>query len=228
MKSASKAETYSFIQNSPFSIGESDLVAYLDESRLDPRLMEVCVEFIRDFWYILDPKLLNRKAKASQFPFMIKAAAILVLSYCGPESGQAAVQFTRWMKEAITGIKDPAPQFLYVGVIPIGSKMATRTLHEAIPELLNHNLVEAHLPFNKGIPKDIKDEAWARSRFGIEALKAHYASQVKSLKVNHSNSSIEKITGANRMFVSKILNNKLNGISLEYLMKAAEAAQSIS
>lgn len=217
-----RSEIYNEIQYSPFNVGESDLVRFLDLSRLDPRLMEICTEFVRDFWYNLDPVILNKKAKASKYPFMVKAAIVMVWSYCSADD-ELKSKFSVWMNKAMVGIKDPAPQLLYIGVVPVGSKMASRAVTEAIPALLSHNLVENHIPFNKGMAKDLKTETWAKSKYGIDAMKASYAKHIKHLKViKLSNEQIMKATGINRAFLSKIINNKLNGISLDYLIRSTE------
>lgn len=223
-----KSQIYTQLQGLPFSVGEKDLVQYLDLARLDPRLMEVCTEFLRDFWYLLDPALLNKRAKSARHPFMIKAALVLIHHYCSSENEHSKEDFTKWMSTVLRGLKDPPPQLLYVGTIPIASKLMTRTLEQALPELLKHNLIEKDLPFNKGQPKSIKDKLWAQQRYPLELMKADCAAKIKQLKTRHlKNDSIIQSTGVNRLFLSKILNNKLEGISLEYLLRTSQKAETL-
>ena len=77
------------------------------------------------------------------------------------------------------------------------------------------------MPFNKGqvgalrtsenLPKNRLDE--------IDLLKLKYCKKIKNIKVANklSNDEICNLTGINRVFLSKILNNKTSGISVEYL-----------
>ena len=79
------------------------------------------------------------------------------------------------------------PQLMYIGILPIGSKALQNEVKEALPSLLRHNIILKDLPFNKGLPGNLKNEA------------------------------LMQASGINRVFLSKILNNKFENISVEYL-----------
>lgn len=220
----SRGNLYNTIQTHPLSLSERDVVQALDRSRIDPRLMEVITEFLRDFWWLQNPALLNKSSKKAKYPFMITAAVSVILDYC-KMSETNRNSFLKWVQLALRGIKDPPPQLLYIGVLPVGSKLIQRELEEALPSLFKHGLIAKDLPFNKGIPGELKSATHLpKNRVDdVDLLKLKYAQMIKELKLKRglSNSEIIKKTGINRVFLSRILNNKLENISVEYLSEKA-------
>lgn len=217
---ASKSAIYFEVQHHPLSLSERDVVALLDQSRLDPRLMEVMTEFVRDFWWNMIPEELNKAAKKSKFPFMIKVATGAVLNYCkmAPDDKTA---FVEWLRIVVRGIKNPAPQLLYVGIIPVGSRLAAEEVESSLPTFVKHNVFSKDLPFNKGKPGILKTEKNPpkNSIDALDLLKRSLAKKIKDLKFlkGFSNEKIIAATGINRVFLSNIMNNKLQKITVEYL-----------
>lgn len=203
----------------PLSLSERDVAQALDKSRFDPRLMEIMTEFIRDYWWALGPSQLNKLVKKSKSPFVIKGITSVILDLCQMHP-QERLQFADWVYYSTRGIKDPNPQLLYIGVIPFGQSLLRET-KEALPSFLKHNLITKDLPFNKGKPGTLKTSAnFPKNRLDeIDLLKLKYCKKIKNIKIEKklSNDEICNLTGINRVFLSKILNNKLTGISVEYL-----------
>lgn len=220
MLNQKKGDLYFQVQNKPLTISEKDLADLLDQSRMDPRLMEITTEFVRDFWWIMDSDILNKACKKSRNPFMIKAIIACLFDHCEIET-EDRMQFSAWTQRAAAGIKDPNPQFLYIGVFPLFSKSAEKELTESLICFKRHGLLAKDLPFNKGRPGRVKSEKNPPQNKvdEIDLLKLKYVRKIKSLKKdrNLSNAEIVSKTGINRVFLSRILNNKIENISLEYL-----------
>ena len=77
------------------------------------------------------------------------------------------------------------------------------------------------MPFNKGKSGTLKTfENFPKNRLDeIDLLKLKYRKKIKNIKVVNklSNNEICNQIGINRVFLSKILNNKTSGISVKYL-----------
>ena len=218
--SNSRGEVYNRFQMYPLTVSEKEVAVSLSQARFDPRLMEILTEYIRDFWWTLHPVELNKFCKKNKSPFMIKAVTAILLDYCKTTFENRA-DFSKWMIQAIRGIKDPAPQLLYVGIIPVGSKMMKEEVERALPTLFRHNLIVKDLPFNKDLPGELKSESnLPQNRIDeIDFLKFKWARKIKNFKYeNHiTNAEMTEKYNINRVFLSKILNNKLGKISVEYL-----------
>jgi hypothetical protein len=231
MAGSSRAEAYEPFQRRPMAVSEADVAAGLDSARMDPRLMEIVTEFVRDFWWALDARMMNKRAKAAKSPFMIKAVAAIILSECAATRASRR-RFSDWARIATAGIKSPAPQLLYIGEHPIGSSLMREEVARAHPSFLRHNLIAKDVPFNKADPKAIAtDDAPPENLVDeVDVAKARFAAAIKALKSERGmkNSEIQALTGANRVFLSKILNNKLDGISAEYLRDKARRSRSLS
>ena len=78
----SRGDNYYKIQMQPLSISESNVAQAFDQSRFDPRLMEIMTEFIRDFWWCLNPQELNKMCKKANHQFMFKASISVILDSC--------------------------------------------------------------------------------------------------------------------------------------------------
>lgn len=219
-------EVYHLVQRHPLNVSRREIVQLFDLARMDPRLMEIMTEFLRDFWWTLDPQELNQAARKARFPFMMKAALILILENCKIDITNKS-DFFAWFQKAIRGIKDPAPQLLYVGVFPIGSKALRDQVDHALPELFKHNIILKDLPFNKGKPGILKsrNNPPANRIDKLDHLKIEYVEKIKEFKRNKNlkNRELISLTGINRVFLSRILNNKFEKISVEYLKEKADA-----
>ncbi|MEK6628137.1 MAG: helix-turn-helix domain-containing protein [Bdellovibrionota bacterium] len=216
-----RGDVYFNIQMHPLELSERDVAKALDKARFDPRLMEIMTEFVRDFWWRLDPTKLNKALKKSKSPFVIKGITSVIMDF-SQMSKESRQEFIDWVYLCTRGIKDPNPQLLYVGVIPFGKSLFRETA-EALPSFFKHNLITKDLPFNKGKPGLLKTCAsLSENRLSeIELLKLKYIQKIKNIKIEKklTNEEICQRTGINRVFLSKILNNKLDGISVEYLKK---------
>ncbi|MFP5520385.1 MAG: hypothetical protein ACLGGX_10810 [Bdellovibrionia bacterium] len=218
------AELIYTFQNLPLSISERTLAIALDKCRNDPRLMEVCTEFVRDFWWNLQPKILNSFIKRAKHPFMIRAVTTVILDHCQLPI-ESKKQFLDWVTISCRAISLPPPQLLYVGIIPVASKSMQNEIESALPSFRKCNLISKDLPFNKGQTGSIKS---ANTLIGyklsnIELLKNSLAMTIKNYKAEGlTNDQLIKRTGINRVFLSKILNNELEGISIEYLAQHTE------
>jgi hypothetical protein len=221
----SKDKIYYHVQLNPLNLSIREIVQLFDRSRMDPRLMEIMTEFLRDFWWTLDPTLLNRAARKAKFSFMIKAALILILHHCQILESDKQ-DFVNWFQQAIRGIKNPAQQLMYVGVFPIGSRALENEVNEALPVLFKHHIILKDLPFNKGQPGLLKSEKHP-PEYRIDELsllKLKWVHQIQKMKFqnNLKNEEIVQLAGINRVFLSRILNNKVGNISVEYLKIKAE------
>jgi len=214
-----RGNVYYKIQNQPLSLSEREIVFSFDQARLDPRLMEVLVEFIRDYWWSMDSARFNSAVKNARFPFMAKAAAICVWNFC-EASESAKNDFRSWMQISLRGIKNPNPQLLYIGLYRVGSKTMMREVQEAIPCLFKMGLIAKDLPFNKSVPGTIKEQSTMSDTVSdVEMMKSKLCAEIKKIKAecNLKNADIQRLSGFNRSFLSKTLNNKFENISAEYL-----------
>jgi|GEM_PF-2080307 len=218
-----RGDIYNYIQIYPLALSERDVAQALDKSRFDPRLMEIMAEFIRDFWWRLNSMQLNKVLKKSKSPYVIKGITSVILDLCEMKQPDR-VKFSQWVYFCTRGIKDPRPQLLYIGVIPFGKSLLLETT-EAVPAFLKHQLITKDLPFNKAKPCHLKtSENPSKNRVTeVDLLKFRYCEKIKTAKYikKLSNKVVCEITGINRVFLSKILNNKLDGISVEYLQEKA-------
>jgi hypothetical protein len=223
----SKSSLYFQLQNHSLKISEKKLAKVFEKVRYDARLMEVATEFIRDFWWNLDPHLLNRRMQISKFPFAIKPAISAILNSCSFSDKIRRHKFTAWCQIASRGIKNPPPQLFYIGLNNIGSNSMRREETEALDCFSSHGLIAKDLPFNKGIPGSVKTREDFPDRFDFkEILKSDLSLKIKLFKSQNGLNSIEtmKALRINRTFLSKILGNNLEGITLDYLAAKAQAA----
>ncbi|HEY8269255.1 MAG TPA: hypothetical protein VIG33_00080 [Pseudobdellovibrionaceae bacterium] len=215
-----KHAIYFKIQHHPLTLSEKEVAKALELARFDPRLMELMAEHIRDFWWTLEPEDLNRASRKMKSPFVIKALTSVILDRCTMTKEDHA-DFSQWVWFATRGIKDPPPQFLFIGLTPVGSKSAFNQIKEALPSFFRHNLIAKDLPFNKGNPGSLKTENSppANRVDELDLLKFNLGKKIKKIKSERaiSNHEMTKLTGINTVFLSKILNNKLENISVEYL-----------
>jgi DNA-binding Xre family transcriptional regulator len=226
LKNETCGNLYAVIQSKPLLLSERDVVACLDRSRLDPRLMEIMTEFLRDFWWTQDPHVLNKAAKRAKFPFMLVASLSAIFAYCEIPSNLRA-PFSSWYSAAIRTIKKPVPQLLYAGVIPIGSRSMQNEIDDGLPAFKKINLFSKDMPFNKSRPGEIKYKhslAGIRSN-ELDVLKKTYAATFRTIKDSKKlkNQDIISAIGVSRSSLSKILNYKIEDISAEYLREKSEA-----
>ncbi len=216
-----RGTVYYNIQMHPLSLSEREVAQGFDQSRFDPRLMEIMTEFIRDFWWSIDPTETNKACKKSRSPFMLKTATSVILDFCEMTKNDRLL-FSDWVKLASRGLQDPAPQLLFVGVIPVASNLIQDEIKGALPSFLKHNLIAKDLPFNKGKPGALKTELNpAKNKVDeIDLLKFKLARKLRAIKMRHglSNDEMIRLSSINRVFLSKILNHKLEHISVEYLI----------
>lgn len=214
---------YYKIQNQSLQIGEKDLARIFDMARFDPRLMEVATEFVRDYWWNLNPVVLNKSLKNAKFPYAIKPAISAILKNSAFPGKETHSKFITWYEAVVAGIKNPAPQLFYIALNPIGSKSMRREEEEAIPCFTNFNLIAKDIPFNKGMPGIVKtkDLIASQSTNVKGLLKSDLANKIKNYKeANHlKNEEVSKKLGINRVFLSNILNNRLEKVSVDYLLE---------
>ncbi len=217
-----RGTVYYTIQMHPLSLSERDVAHAFDRCRFDPRLMEIMTEFIRDFWWAIDPVKTNKACKKSRSPFMLKAAISVIFDHCEMSIKDRNL-FSNWLQTATRGLKDPAPQLLYIGVLPVGSNLIQDEIKNALPSFFKHNLIAKDLPFNKGKPGSLKTELNpAKNKVSeIDLIKLRLARRFIDVKTKHdlSNNDVIRLSGINKVFLSNILNHKLDKISVEYLIK---------
>lgn len=216
---------YYLIQNQPLQVGERDLARIFDMARFDPRLMEVATEFVRDYWWNLNAAALNRSLKNAKYPYAIKPATAAVLRNSIFSDKKTRSEFVDWFEVVVGAIKNPLPQLFYIALNPIGSKSMRREESEAISCFTDFNLLAKDIPFNKGKPGIVKSRDFVseRSTDAKGLLKCELANKIKHYKQynNLKNDEVSKNLGINRVFLSKILNNRLDGVTLDYLMEKA-------
>jgi hypothetical protein len=218
LKLISRADLYHGIQNDPLRFSEKEISEHFDRARLDPRLMEVLTEFLRDFWWHLNPAVFNRQLKKRKYPYVAKAVLSVIWDHC-EISDEVRKSFSDWTEQALRGIRDPRPQLLYLGLYSVGSRQILREIHEGVDSFRRHHLFAKDLPFNKGLPKRVASPASLQLLDPVDTLKRSYAARIKDFKRSRdlTNNEVMTLTGINRVFLSRILNNKLSSISVEYL-----------
>ncbi len=220
---------YHPIQNNSFRIGEKDVAHIFARVRFDARLMEVTTEFLRDYWWNLDPQLLNHQMKLSKYPYTIKPSILAILRTCAFPNEKTKDDFFRWCQLVVRGIKDPSPQLFYIGLNKIGSKSMRREEDEALECFTEHHLIAKDLPFNKGFPGTVKTaEDFAHRTHFVEAKKSECALEIRRFKMRNgfTNKQVMEALQINRVFLSRILNNRLDGITLDYLGEKVRLSRS--
>lgn len=217
-----KEHLYLQLQINPLTISEKELAQILQRTRLDPRLMEITTEYIRDFWWTLDPQLLNKHIKKTRDPFTLIVATNLIHDHCSA-SDENKKSFLQWKLTATRGIALPAPQLYYIAQYPVASKMTWQDLEETLDGFKRANTFSKDLPFNKSKPGILKGPQgpWSHHVDPIFLVKLSAIKKIKTAKNQKklSNSQLEDLTGINRVFLSKILNNKVENVSAEYLQE---------
>lgn len=159
---------------------------------------------------------------------MLKTATSVILDFCEMTKNDRLL-FSDWVQLATRGLQDPAPQLLFVGVIPVASNLIQDEIKGALPSFLKHNLIAKDLPFNKGKPGALKTELNpAKNKVDeIDLLKFKLARKLRAIKMRHglSNDEMIRLSSINRVFLSKILNHKLKHISVEYLINKTAALE---
>jgi len=228
MNSNLNESLYHKVQMRPLEISEKDLARIFEQVRFDPRLMEVATEFIRDFWWSINPLIFNKCLKNNKSPYTVKPALFAIIRNCRFSSDEVKLEFIRWYEKVAAGIKDPNSQLFYIGLYKIGSKSMDREVNESIECFSHFNLFSKDLPFNKGKPGVVKTkEVLLGSRLGSLALEKNvHAMNIKKIKQQKHLTNDEMIVDLkiNRHFLSKILNNNLDGITLDYLIKKDQMA----
>ncbi|NUN04892.1 MAG: hypothetical protein HUU57_03930 [Bdellovibrio sp.] len=214
---------YYKIQNHSLELSEKDIAHIFDMVRFDPRLMEVATELIRDFWWNMNPSFLNKHLRLSKFPYAIRPAISVILKNCEFPDAHTKTDFLKWYEVVVAGIKNPPVQLFYIGLAKIGSSLMRREESEAIPCFLDHNLLAKDIPFNKGMPGIVKTkEMLMKTKIDPRAaLKAELSGKIKSFKSSNAltNGQVSEKLGINRVFMSQIMNNNLEHITVDYLME---------
>ncbi len=222
-----ESSIYYKLQNQALSLGEKDVARIFDMVRFDPRLMEVATEFIRDYWWNLNSAVLNKSLKNSKYPYSIRPTISAILKNSTFPNNNIRQQFIEWYESVVSGIKSPPLQLFYFGLSKIGSRSMEREQTEAIPCFLDFNLLAKDIPFNKGLPGTVKTkELLTHVRIDAkEALKSELASKIKHLKIAEklTNEQIAKRLDMNRSFVSNIMNNRLEHITVDYLLEKTKS-----
>lgn len=191
---------------------------------MDARLYEVMTEFVRDFWWALEPQILNKELKKQQNGFLIKTIIASIFDYCEIEDA-IRDEFSKWATFASRGVKDLAtPELLYQD-IKIGGKYEKRVIENTLPSFKRHNLYFSDIPFNKELPRSVRSRSCWNTRFNIiDFLKLDAVLKIKKDSLSLKNIEIEKKYKTNRVFVSRILNNTYDGIKIDFFEKVIEGS----
>ena len=222
LKNCSKKEIYEYLQLSPLRVSEKELSVIMDRCRFDARLFEIVTEHVRDFWWATDAEYLNQYCKKAKSKFVIKCIAACLLEYCHSDDCTKK-EFINWMILATRGISDPPSQLFLIASYSVGSRKEQEQVTHGLACFKNHNIFYADLPFNKVHAKNLKSvRSHDKSKVNdIDLIKVKAVLRIKKLSHQLKNSEVIQKTGINRLFLSKILNNKTEDISAEYLFRVA-------
>lgn len=186
---------------------------------MDARLYEVMTEFVRDFWWALEPQVLNKEIKKQHNGFLIKTIITSIFHYCKIENN-VRHEFSTWSTFAARGVRELAtPELLYTNIKKNG-KYEKRIIANTLPSFKQHNLYFADIPFNKGLPKSVKSKNDWNNRFSlVDFLKLEATLKIKKDSLSLKNIEIEKKYKTNRVFVSRVLNNSYDGIKINFFEK---------
>lgn len=222
-----KGSIYSIFQITPFTVSEKFFCESLNASRTDARLYEVVTEHVRDFWWAMEPAILNKQIKKCENGFLIKAIVASIFDYCEFEQSIRS-EFTAWSNIALAGVKDlKSPEFLCLAN-RLSKKFDQYTINETLPCFKRHKLYFRDSPFNKGLPKDVKSRSHKRisDRFSsIDLIKVDAVLRVKRDSLELNNTDIISKYDTNRSFVSRILNNTYEGIKIDLFEKILQSPQ---
>jgi hypothetical protein len=223
-KNSVKKVIYEHIQHAPLSISEKELSQIFDRSRFDARLFEITTEFVRDFWWSLDAEYLNKNCKKAQSSFVVKCVLSCIYEYCKADTLTRA-EYLKWMALATRGIPDPTPQLFLVAGYNIASAKEQEQVVHGLDCFRRHKVFYADLPFNKTVPGALKSmRDYDQNKINeIDLIKIKSTLKIKKLSHIYKNYELIEKIGINRLFLSKVLNNKTDRISAEYLMEVASA-----
>lgn len=219
------SDLYFKFQQTPLSISESLVGKIISLTRTDPRLLEVITEFIRDYWFVLEPHVLNHFIKKTPDQAVLKAMIATIFTYCKMEVS-VKIEFTEWSKIVLAGIAIPSKKSLFYNSdeIKVGGGIAKRIVSHSIPTFTENGYYFSDLPFNKGIPKSVKSLNDNSSKISsIEKLKIQSVLKIKEKTLKLTNLEVSDLAHTNTTTVSKILNNKFDTIKLETLLKIQNA-----
>lgn len=209
-----KISNYERIIIKKLSLDESFLAKQLNFVRKEPRLAEVVVEHLRDFWWKYDAnKLVNKTSLENRR--ILKLFVDMINEYC---SGVDNEDFIAWKNIILNSKSKVFKRKIYFflldsNFIKKDQKNNSYKIYE------KYGFYCHELLFNKGIPKKIltRDSSFLKE---TDKMKIEVVARIVEIKEskNLSNLFIAKAIGKDETILGKIINSKVDGISLEYLV----------
>ena len=144
---------YSILQNKRTKVSDQKLALYSQWVRLDPRLGEIMIQHIAQFWMQYNPIELNRQIQLQIWPSVFCVLLEQVPFYF--EQKKIKINFSLFQKWA-NCVKDsivPAPnQLFFVSLYPLGSKRLIESATHATQIYKKWGFFEKDLLINKAIP----------------------------------------------------------------------------
>lgn len=211
---------YGQYQYKPISVSELQLTKDLYLTRQDPRFLEIVTEFVRDFWFILEPHTLNKRLKKNKEQGVFKAIISTILANCDTATEELEIRFKKWSVTVLSGVKSPKQIKLFYNSKDVrpGGFTEKKIKQNAIQTFLDAGYYFSDLPFNKGIPKNILSLKENLKLSKVEKIKIILANSLKLQALHLNNDELAKKINSNTTTVSKILNNKFENIKVETMM----------
>ncbi len=204
----------------PLNISEKFFAEKLTESRRDPRLLEIMTEFMRDYWFVLEPTLLNKLIKKQTDQGVFKAIIHCIIKNCEISDNLRTI-FFEWVLIALRGVKIPkTTEILLIEDISPGDVYSKRIIKNSIAEFLENGYYFNVLPFNKGQAKSVKSlDTSAIMLKKSDRIKIQAALALKKKLLVQTKSDISKRVGSNHYTLYKIANHKWVGIKIDIFEK---------
>ena len=153
---------------------------------------------------------------------MVKCIVNAILTYCKIDLS-IKNEFDIWFELVCRGIPKPAPQTLIIGGYKINGVDHKKQIKLNLDCFRKNNIFYADIPFNKGFGKNLKSRLNPPTTQvnQVDLLKQDAVLRIKEMSHQLSNADIIKKLSINRVFLSKILNSKIDGISTDYLLQLA-------
>ena len=224
LKREERFEIYRTLALEPLSFSEKDLVSFIQNARLDPRLAEVTTEHLRDFWWKYEPEKLNRMLKRQPWPAAVKPMLFQILEHCGGDRRTRA-EFLEWTEKLTMGIGTVSPQLYFVPTLSPRSRSLDREVGECLPSFRKAGFLAKDLLFNKGLPGLIKAKPQVPNQHikTADLLKLELLERIRPFLARESSPELQKRAGIDRTTLSDLRLGRLNRLSLKKLSRIADA-----
>ena len=119
-----RLKAYNTLQFSPHLVQIKELALWSQWVRLDPRLGEIVVGHIGQFWSHINPQELNQTLQKQVWPSAFGVLIEQALYYLEKSKTKAEdkLHFCRWSKQVMNNIAPAGGELFFIGLYKVGGK----------------------------------------------------------------------------------------------------------